>query len=177
MYSLSSAQQLIASVDPYGAAGQAARALYRRERRAGTAARLWARLTGRPAHLLNLADVIADAPPRAQHAGGIRGVPIAAIGGSEGRDGDFDAAFHPRGGQTAERWQRVAAAMIGGRPLPAVELIQVGATYFVRDGHHRVSVARALGQTSIDAVVTVWDAPPDGGDDPHRNHRQLFAAA
>ena len=46
--------------------------------------------------------------------------------------------------------------------LPPVALIQVGHLYFVRDGHHRISVARALGQETIDAEVTVWDVacPP-----------------
>jgi hypothetical protein len=42
--------------------------------------------------------------------------------------------------------------------LPPVRLIQVGDVYFVRDGHHRISVAKALGQTEIDAVVSVWHA-------------------
>jgi hypothetical protein len=42
-------------------------------------------------------------------------------------------------------------------PLPPVELIQVGDVYFVRDGHHRISVARMMGQDSIDAEVTVWE--------------------
>jgi hypothetical protein len=45
---------------------------------------------------------------------------------------------------------------LAGDPLPPVELIQVGSVYFVRDGHHRISVARAMGQQEIEAVVTVW---------------------
>jgi hypothetical protein len=43
-----------------------------------------------------------------------------------------------------------------GAKLPPVALIQVGDVYFVKDGHHRISVARALGQVEIEAVVTVW---------------------
>jgi hypothetical protein len=41
--------------------------------------------------------------------------------------------------------------------LPAVDLIQIGDVYFVRDGHHRISVGRAMGQEIIDAEVTVWE--------------------
>jgi len=44
-----------------------------------------------------------------------------------------------------------------GVTLPLVDLVQVGDVYFVRDGHHRISVARAFGQESIDAQVTVWE--------------------
>jgi len=43
-----------------------------------------------------------------------------------------------------------------GTPLPPVELVQVGDVYFVRDGHHRISVARTVGQRDIEAEVTVW---------------------
>jgi hypothetical protein len=50
----------------------------------------------------------------------------------------------------------IATAGYMGRTLPPVELIQVGDLYFVRDGHHRISVAQAMGQESIEAEVTVW---------------------
>ncbi|NMC53097.1 MAG: ParB N-terminal domain-containing protein, partial [Chloroflexi bacterium] len=55
-----------------------------------------------------------------------------------------------------ERWTRIGMLMMMGEPLPAVELIQVGDEYYVRDGHHRISAARALGYRHIDAVVTAW---------------------
>jgi hypothetical protein len=38
--------------------------------------------------------------------------------------------------------------------MPPVDLVRIGQIYFVRDGHHRISVARALGRTDIDAYVT-----------------------
>ena len=56
-----------------------------------------------------------------------------------------------------DRWVRVATAMIQGLALPPIDIIQVGDQFFVRDGHHRVSVARALGQVEIEAHVTVWE--------------------
>jgi hypothetical protein len=90
---------------------------------------------------------------------GTHAVPLTMIRGSEGRD-DFDAAFHPLREDMEKRWLGVATAMLRGDALPPVDLIRVGDVYYVRDGHHRISVARAIGQREIDAQVTVWDAPP-----------------
>jgi hypothetical protein len=53
-------------------------------------------------------------------------------------------------------WLSVAVARQRGKSLPPVKLIQVGDVYYVQDGHHRISVARALGQRDIEAEVTVW---------------------
>jgi hypothetical protein len=54
----------------------------------------------------------------------------------------------------------VARARLAGRELPPVELIQIGEAFFVRDGHHRISVARALGEKYMDAEVTKWEVQP-----------------
>ena len=51
----------------------------------------------------------------------------------------------------------VAAAWMAGVVFAPVQLIRVGDDYFVRDGHHRISVARALGQYAIEAEITVWE--------------------
>jgi hypothetical protein len=91
---------------------------------------------------------------------GIKVVSIAAIIGSEGRTADFDMEFHPLSESTRERWVSVAVAYLSRLPLPPVQLIQVGDDYFVRDGHHRISISRAFGQTAIDAEVIVWNAIP-----------------
>jgi hypothetical protein len=40
-----------------------------------------------------------------------------------------------------------------GAVLPPISVVRVGDAYAVRDGHHRVSVARARGAVSIDASV------------------------
>jgi hypothetical protein len=55
------------------------------------------------------------------------------------------------------RWLSVARALEKGVALPPVELIQLGDRYFVRDGHHRISVARAMRQDEIEATVTVLE--------------------
>ena len=96
---------------------------------------------------------------RAQHFGGLRSVAIKKICGSLGRTKDFDCEFNPLDIRLRDRWQSVAIAHLHNSGLSPVELIQVGECYFVQDGHHRISVARALGQCAIDAEVTVWEFP------------------
>ena len=87
---------------------------------------------------------------------GTRVVSIDQIKGSEGRSQDFDAKFRPLQRHNRDRWLDVAAAIHLGKALPPVDLIQVGEKYYVRDGHHRISVAKAQGQLSIEATITVW---------------------
>jgi hypothetical protein len=118
--------------------------------------RLWSALRGQPSHLIDLKTIASDSTIRARHAAGAQIVPIRQIQGSEGRAGEFDAAFHPIQTHTEVRWRGIARAWLAGASMPPVDLIRIGDVYFVRDGHHRISVARALGQQVIDAVVTVW---------------------
>jgi hypothetical protein len=102
-----------------------------------------------------------DATARANGVGaryyaGIQAVPIRQIRGTEERARDFDVEFNPLTDHTERRWLSVFTALQRGAALPPVELTRVGEIYFVRDGHHRISAARALGQEYIEAVVTVW---------------------
>jgi hypothetical protein len=83
-------------------------------------------------------------------------VPLRQIRGSAGRSHDFDAVFHPRQGRNKGRWLRIAVARQMGTYLPPVELVRIGDAYFVRDGHHRISVAHAMGQACIEAEVVNW---------------------
>jgi len=82
---------------------------------------------------------------------GLQVVPISAIVGTVDRERDFDRHFRPTSGRVRSRWEQIAEVMRRGEPLPPVDLIKIGEIYFVRDGHHRVSVACALGHTDIDA--------------------------
>ena len=85
---------------------------------------------------------------------GIQVVELAAIVGSVDRTKDFDRWFRPRSQHTRERWERLARAQRRGETIPPIDVYRVGGLYFVRDGHHRVSVAHALGLRTIDAMVT-----------------------
>jgi hypothetical protein len=95
----------------------------------------------------------------------VRTVPIAQILGSEGRSDEF-ASFRPLQTHTEDHWEGVAIAWRMGVTLPLVVLIRVGDVHFVHDGHRRISVAKAIGQDSIDAEVTVLEVvgplPCDG---------------
>ncbi len=90
------------------------------------------------------------------HFAGRQEVPLDSIRGTEGRLNDFDDCFHPLDERTRQRWMSIAHAHEQGFDLPPADLIQVGDVYFVRDGHHRISVARAFGRISITANVIVW---------------------
>jgi hypothetical protein len=85
---------------------------------------------------------------------GVRIIPIASIVGSVGRYQDFSRAFLPLGGADEERWKRLDIALNELRSLPPIDVYKIGDVYFVRDGNHRVSVAKANGLDSIEADVT-----------------------
>ncbi len=128
-----------------------ARCLFDRAQSQGWSEGIRSRLLGRPHSLLKLA-----APSGSAHDAGLQTVDFRQIRGSENRCSDFDAQFHPLRLGTRDRWTSIAAARLMGAILPPVELIQVGDIYYVRDGHHRISVARALGEEYIEAHVTAW---------------------
>jgi hypothetical protein len=86
-------------------------------------------------------------------------VALHQIVGSVGRYTEFTRAFLPRSDSLKERWQRVERLVTTRRDMPPVELYQVGEAYFVRDGNHRVSVAKQLGKTAIKAYVWEYEAP------------------
>jgi uncharacterized ParB-like nuclease family protein len=115
------------------------------------------RLLHHEGHLTDYENVLKNGNMRNSHDGGIRTVPINSIRGSLGRTQDFDVAFRPLKAHTRSRWLSVASAWVDEVALPPVELVQVGEHYFVRDGHHRLSVAKAFGQESIEATVVIVD--------------------
>ena len=85
---------------------------------------------------------------------GVREIPLDAIAGTvePSRATLFDGAFRPRATARA-RWQRLWLAEQRGAVLPPISVVRVGDEYAIRDGHHRVSVARARGALTIDAAV------------------------
>jgi nucleotide-binding universal stress UspA family protein len=81
-------------------------------------------------------------------------VPLDAIVGSVGRYNDFTRGFLPRQDSDKERWAKVRQAMTGLEGVPPIEVYRIGDAYFVKDGNHRVSVARQLGSKYLQAYVT-----------------------
>lgn len=118
-------------------------------------------LSGRTRRLAGLKELTEGATILSQHHLGIQTVSIRHIQGTESRNSDFDNDFNPLTNDNRDRWIDIASARLRDIGLPAIDLIQVGDTYYVRDGHHRISVARALGADYIDANVTVLDITRD----------------
>lgn len=114
-------------------------------------------LTGRQHRLQPLALRMAGQSLRTRRHAGLQLAPIQAIRGSENRSDEFDIAFRPLQRRMHGRWVSVANAWLSGLVTAPVQLIQIGDDYFVRDGHHRISIARAAGQRYIEADVTLWE--------------------
>jgi len=104
--------------------------------------------------LLPFDDVRERMPIKGQHYLGLQQVLIERIVGSLGRYRDFDRVFLPRQSHTRNRWINIDKARYEQVTLPPLELIKMGEIYFVKDGNHRVSVAREWEQEFIDAYVT-----------------------
>ena len=119
--------------------------------------KLLAAVTGRSTHLAAIDELIKDKAVHNQRHLGSKMVRIADIQASENRSGDFDRNFNPLETHTKSRWLSIAVARLNSQAMPAVELIKVGEVYAVRDGHHRISVVRAMGEDYIDAHVTTWE--------------------
>jgi hypothetical protein len=127
---------------------------FNRARRAAFIAQLLTIINRSSNELLPFEEVRARLNVRGQHYLGPQTVQIGAIVGSEGRYADFDRQFAPRTEATRFRWMSIDRAHYEDVGLPAVDLYRLGDIYFVKDGHHRISVARQRGQQEIDAIVT-----------------------
>ncbi|MFV9505096.1 MAG: hypothetical protein AB4911_11090 [Oscillochloridaceae bacterium umkhey_bin13] len=126
--------------------------LFKRAYVNGIFRRGWQRLRGQSHDLVSLGSTKAQSG----RSLGLQTIAITQIIGSEGRVADFDRNFAPREERTRDRWIQIARARRCGAALPAVRLIRTADGYFVRDGHHRISVAVALGEAFIEAEVVAW---------------------
>ncbi|MCI5522653.1 MAG: transcriptional regulator [Treponema sp.] len=105
------------------------------------------------ATLISFSDIKKLLKPKNEVYKGMQVVPINLIVGSEGRYQDFDNHFFPKNNFLKSRWERVDLAHLQDITLPPISLYELGGLYFVRDGNHRVSVAKAQGIENIDAEV------------------------
>jgi hypothetical protein len=131
--------------------------------------------------ILPFDEVVAELGRVGEREVGLRTVAVHDIVGSVDRHGGgFDRHFRPTSPRLRHRWERIARMMRRGEPLPPVSLYRIGEVYFVRDGHHRVSVARALRRTDIDAMVTEVETRVGADrtlrlrDLPLKGHERLF---
>jgi len=126
-----------------------------RARRRAYARQVLKRLRRRrePDRLLSFDEAKASLAEWSQVYRGLRLVEVDKIVGSVGRHKEFDSSFLPRRASVETRWKRIDRAFHRAENLPPVSLYQVGGLYYVRDGNHRVSVARFHGVREIEAEV------------------------
>ncbi len=140
------------SYSPTGSFGSAVHDFHVSRRRAAME-EIMARLTGKSADLLSFEEVSRKLRAGSKVDRGLQNVPLDSIVGSVGRYTDFTRSFLPRQASDEQRWARVKVGVSDLKGLPPVELYQIGEAYFVLDGNHRISVARAVGATHIEAYV------------------------
>jgi nucleotide-binding universal stress UspA family protein len=143
---------------------------FHQARRRAALEEIMARMSGKSVDLLSYEDVRQKLKARGSTPRGLQDIPLNAIVGSAGRYTDFTRSFLPRRDSDKDRWARVKAKVTDLEGLPPIEVYQIGEAYFVQDGNHRVSVARELGATHIQAYVTevrtkVPLSPDDQPDD------------
>ena len=125
-----------------------------RARNKARTSRMMSLLTKGCNDLPTLARIRELVKPQGECYAGCKTIPVEKIVGSEDRRADFNKDFMPRKKFMINRWCSVARASYQGRILPPIKVIEVGGVYFVRDGNHRVSVARLRKFAYIDADVT-----------------------
>lgn len=126
---------------------------FHRARRQAALAKILAYFTGESLDLLSYEEVRRQLRPSGQIERGLQEIPLDAIVGSVGRYKDFTRTFLPRHDGDATRWAQVKVAQLTNG-VPPITVYQIGEVYFVQDGNHRVSVARQMGNKTIEAYVT-----------------------
>jgi hypothetical protein len=113
--------------------------------------------------LLVLDEVAGALGWRGERHLGPQTIPLDTIVGTLDPRRDFDRHFRPTSNRVRERWEQLALAQRRGAAIPPIEVYRVGGLHFVSDGHHRVSIAAATGQQTIDAYVTeiLTTVPPN----------------
>ena len=125
------------------------------------------RFTGRHADLLSFEEVKQNLRLQDAAYKGLQEIELDKIVGSVGRYRDFTRSFLPKSDQLSDRWRRVDA-VVHELGFPPIDVYKVGDVYFVRDGNHRVSIAKLHNSKTIEAYVTEYktSVPIDKDDDP-----------
>ena len=132
--------------------------------------------------ILPFDEVVAALGLQGERGLGLQTIRLDSIVGTVDSRRDFDRRFRPTSGRVRERWERLALAQRRGEPIPPIDVYRVGDLHFVKDGHHRVSIAIATGLTTIEAYVTEVTTvmPANGirsrGDLIMKSHERIFRA-
>ena len=166
-----------------GSPREDAASAFQRERRRQTFESLVKRLRREPSDvdiILPYEEVIDALGYAGERFVGLETIELDTIVGTVGRRKEFDRRFRPTTTKTRERWTRIAQASKKGESFPPIDVYRIGEAHFVKDGHHRVSVARALGHSHIEARVTEVrtkvgaDRRIRMSDLPVKEHERLF---
>jgi hypothetical protein len=128
-----------------------------RARRRRALSRMAAALRREPSDvnvILPFEEVVEALGRRGERRLGLQTIPLDSIVGTVDRSREFDRAFRPTSSRMRPRWERIAMAQRKGQAMPPIDVYRIGELHFVKDGHHRVSVARELGHEVIEAYVT-----------------------
>jgi hypothetical protein len=155
---------------------------FSRARRRRALARLSARLRRADDvnHILPFEEVASALGRVGERRLGLELITLDSIIGTVDRSREFDRDFRPTSPRVRERWQRINLAQRRGEAMPPIDVYRIGELHFVKDGHHRVSVARALGHRDINAYVTevLTQVGADRAirlrDLPLKSHQRLF---
>jgi hypothetical protein len=156
---------------------------FSRARRSGILSRVATRLRRAPSDIdliLPFEEVVEALGRRGENHLGLQPIDLDSIVGTVDRTRGFDRSFRPTSGQVRERWERIAIAQRRGEPMPPIQVYRIGDMHFVKDGHHRVSVAKAQGRRDIDAYVTevLTEVGPSRSlrlaDLPLKTHERVF---
>lgn len=160
-----------------------AKIAFDRERRRRALSRLASRMRFEAddvSHMLPFEEVVAALGATSRASAGEQVIPLDAIVGTVDRRRDeFDRSFRPSP-NTRGRWERIAEARKRGEAMPPIDVFKIGDLYFVQDGHHRVSVARAMGDKDINANVVEVRTKLGAGrelqlrDLPLKAHERVF---
>ena len=167
-----------------GLPSEDARSDFSRERRRRALSSIASRLRNEPddvSVMLPFEEVVAALGRRSERDLGTRSIALDSIVGTvDRRRREFDRDFRPLSRGTRGRWERIATARRRGEAMPPIDVYRIGELHFVKDGHHRVSVARAQGGHTIDAYVTevITRVGPEReirlADLPLKSHERLF---
>jgi hypothetical protein len=154
-----------------------------RARRRRALSRLAARLRREPSDvnvILPFEEVVEALGRRGEKSLGLQTIPLDSIVGTVDRGREFDRAFRPTSSRVRPRWERIATATRKGQSMPPIDVYRIGELHFVKDGHHRVSVAREMGFDVIEAYVTevITELGAEAGIRMHdltlKSHQRLF---
>ena len=130
--------------------------------------------------ILPFDEVVAALGRKSERSLGLKTIDLDSIVGTVDRTREFDRNFRPTSRRVKRRWQRIAEANRRGEPMPPIDVNRIADMHFVKDGHHRVSVARHLGLEVIEAYVTeiVTEVGADSDVRLHdlalKSHQRLF---